>query len=66
MYLNMCSFISNDDLLNLVKLLHLLSKTKDILTMLLDEVEGTNQLVESCKIYLTSKLFITELVRGIF
>ena len=28
-------------------------QAKDILTMLLDEVEGTNQLVESCKIYLT-------------
>ena len=28
--------------------------------MLVDEVEGTNQLVK-CKIYLSSKLFITEL-----
>ncbi|XP_066936520.1 uncharacterized protein [Clytia hemisphaerica] len=29
--------------------------------MLLDEVEGTNQLVESCRIYLASEVFITEL-----
>ena len=29
--------------------------------MLLDEVESTNQLVESCKIYLSSELYITEL-----
>ena len=29
--------------------------------MLVDEVEGTNQLVGSCKIYLSSELFITEL-----
>ena len=36
-------------------------EAKDILTMLLDEVEGTNQLVESCRIYLSSELFITEL-----
>ena len=36
-------------------------EAKDILTMLLDEVEGTNQLVESCRIYLASELFITEL-----
>ena len=28
---------------------------------ILDEVEGTNQLVEDCKIYLSSELFITEL-----
>ena len=29
--------------------------------MLVNEVEGTNQLVESCRIYLSSELFITEL-----
>ena len=29
--------------------------------MLLDEVQTTNQLTESCKIYLSSELFITEL-----
>ena len=36
-------------------------QAKDILQMLVDEVSGTNQLVESCKIYLSSELFITEL-----
>ena len=36
-------------------------EAKDVLQMLVDEVEGTNQLVESCKIYLSSELFITEL-----
>ena len=29
--------------------------------MLVNEVEGTNQLVESCRIYLSSELFIIEL-----
>ena len=29
--------------------------------MLLDEVQVTNQLTESCKIYLASDLFLTEL-----
>ena len=29
--------------------------------MLVNEVEGTNQLGESCRIYLSSELFITEL-----
>ena len=36
-------------------------EAKDILTMLLDEVSVSNQLVESCRIYLSSELFITEL-----
>ena len=36
-------------------------QARDILTMLLDEVDGTNQLVESCRIYNASGLFITEL-----
>ena len=36
-------------------------ETKDVLQMLVDEVEGTNQLVESCKMCLSSELFITEL-----
>ena len=37
-------------------------EAKDVLQMLVDKVEGTNhQLVESCKIYLSSELFITEL-----
>ena len=36
-------------------------EAKNILNMLLDEVQVTNQLVESCKIYLASELFITEL-----
>ena len=36
-------------------------QAKDILQMLVNETEGTNQLVESCRIYLSSKLFITEL-----
>lgn len=36
-------------------------QAKDILQMLVDEVEGTNQLVEACRIYLSSELFITEL-----
>ena len=36
-------------------------QAKGILQMLVDEVDGTNQLVESCKIYLSSELFITEL-----
>ena len=34
---------------------------KDILQMLLDEVDSTNQLTETCKIYLSSELFLTEL-----
>ena len=29
--------------------------------MLLDEVDSTNQLTETCKIYLSSELFLTEL-----
>ena len=37
-------------------------EAKDLLQMLVDEVEGTNhQLVQSCKIYLSSELFIVEL-----
>ena len=36
-------------------------QAKDILQMLVNEVEGTNQLVESCRIYFSSELFITEL-----
>ena len=34
---------------------------KDILLMLLDEIQVTNQLTESCRIYLSSDLFLTEL-----
>ena len=34
---------------------------KDILLMLLDEVQVTNQLIESCRIYMSSDLFIMEL-----
>ena len=29
-------------------------EAKDVLQMLVDEVEGTNQLVESCKMYLST------------
>ena len=36
-------------------------EAKDTLNMLLDEVQVTNLLVESCKIYMASELFITEL-----
>lgn len=36
-------------------------EAKEILNMLLDEVQVTNLLVESCKIYMASELFITEL-----
>ena len=36
-------------------------EAKNILMMLLDEVQVSNQLVESCRIYLSSELFITEL-----
>ena len=36
-------------------------QAKDILIKLLDQTEGTNQLVESCKIYMSSELFLTEL-----
>ena len=36
-------------------------QASDVLTMLLDEVQVTNQLVESCKVYMASELFITEL-----
>ncbi|KAG1650219.1 hypothetical protein GQR58_028234 [Nymphon striatum] len=36
-------------------------QAKDIIQMVIDEVEETNQLVESCRIYLSSELFITEL-----
>ena len=39
----------------------LILEAKDVLQMLVDEVEETNQLVESYKIYLSSGLFITEL-----
>ena len=46
--------------LSLLEALSIL-EAKDVLQMLVDEVEGTNQLVESCKIYLSSELFITEL-----
>ena len=34
---------------------------KDILQMLVDEVKGINQLVEACRIYIASELFISEL-----
>ena len=36
-------------------------QARDIMQMVVDEVEGTNQLVEACRIYLASELFITEL-----
>ena len=36
-------------------------EAKYILSMFLDEIQITNQLVESCKLYLASELFITEL-----
>ena len=36
-------------------------QAKFILQMLVNEVEGTNQLVESCRIHLLSELFLTEL-----
>ncbi|KAG1652005.1 ATP-binding cassette sub-family A member 3 [Nymphon striatum] len=36
-------------------------QANDIIQMVIDEVEGTNQLVESCRIYLSRELFITEL-----
>lgn len=52
------SCTNKGDLPNLEKQL---LEAKDILQMLVDEVQGTNQLVESCKIYLSSELFITEL-----
>ena len=38
-------------------------QSTDILSMLLDESDSTNQLVEGCKIYHSSELFITELER---
>ena len=34
---------------------------KYILLLLLDEVDNTNQLVEACKVYMASDLFMTEL-----
>ena len=36
-------------------------EAKDIFQKLVDKVEGANQLVEACRIYLSSELFITEL-----
>ena len=36
-------------------------EAKEILNMMLDEIQVTNLLVESCKIYMASELFITEL-----
>ena len=36
-------------------------QARDIMQMVVDEVEGTNQLVGACRIYLASELFITEL-----
>ena len=38
-----------------------LMDAKDILTILLDEVEATNELIEACRMYISSELFITEL-----
>ena len=38
-----------------------LMKAKDLLTILLDEVEVTNQLLEACRMCISSELFITEL-----
>lgn len=39
-----------------------LMETKDdLLTILLDEVEATDKLIEVCRMYITSELFITEL-----
>lgn len=34
---------------------------KDVLNMLLEEIQSTNQLTEACKIYMSSELFMTEL-----
>ena len=34
---------------------------KEILNMLLDEIQSTNQLTESCRIYMSSELFMTQL-----
>ena len=38
-----------------------LMKAKDLLTILLDEVEVTNQLLEAYRMCISSELFITEL-----
>ena len=38
-----------------------LMEAKDLLTILLDEVEAINQLIEVCRMYISSELFITEL-----
>ena len=34
---------------------------KDVLLVLLDEIDATNQLAEACKLYISSEPFITEL-----
>ena len=38
-----------------------LPQAKDILKMLVEEVPSSNQLVQACKFYLSSELFISEL-----
>ena len=38
-----------------------LMEAKDLLAILLDKVETTNQLIEACRMYISSELFITKL-----
>jgi len=38
-----------------------LLQAKDILKMLVEEVPSSNQLVQACKLYLSSELFMSEL-----
>ena len=38
-----------------------LTQAKDILKMLVEEVPSSNQLVQACKLYLSSELFMSEL-----
>ena len=54
------SFTSKGDLWNL-KRQHCQLRWQHILQKYVDEVESTNQLVEACKIYLSSEPFIAEL-----
>ena len=38
-----------------------LMEAKDLLTILLDELVATNQLIEACRMYILSEFFIAEL-----
>ncbi|KAG1681045.1 Pyruvate carboxylase, mitochondrial [Nymphon striatum] len=55
------AYLNIPDIINVAVAASSVLQAKDIIQMVIDEVEGTNQLVESCRIYLSSELFIAEL-----